>query len=113
MHRYLRIASHLSVKGPRIRKAYIGAVGVRSDGRIVTAVNGCALDVEPRCHAEARLIRKLDAGSVVYVARTRRDDGRLAMARPCKACEDKLRHRGVRRVEYSISEGEFGVMEFS
>ncbi len=112
MHKYLRIASHLTLRGSKKRKAFVAAVGKRRDGTIVVAWNGQAEDRKPSAHAEARLARKLDHGSVVYVARTRRDDGRMAMSKPCVHCENTLRNRGVRRVEYTISDNEFGVLEF-
>jgi deoxycytidylate deaminase len=116
MHKYLRIASHISVKGNRLRRALVGAVGQRSDGTIVQAWNGSSAgttyDRCPSAHAEARLLRKLDAGSTVYVARTRKEDGKLAIAKPCKDCERLMRHRGVKRVEYSINDNEYGVLEF-
>ena len=116
MHRYITIASHISSKGNRLRRAFVGAVGKRSDGAVVQSWNGSSAgttyDRCPSAHAEARLARKLDAGSVVYVARVRRDNGKLAMAKPCAHCERILRNRGIRRVEYSINEHEFGVLEF-
>ena len=112
MHKYLRIASHLTVRGNKKRKAYIACVGVRRDGTVVQSWNGCSTDVCPPAHAEARLARKLDVGSIVYVARTRRDDGRLAMAKPCPNCERVLRNRGVSKVIYSIAENEWGTLEF-
>ncbi len=112
MHRYLRMASHISVRGNPRRKAFIGCIAKRADGTIVQSWNGCATDVCPSAHAEARLARKLDVGSVVYVARVRRDNGKMAMSKPCPGCEGRLRSAGVKRVEYSISENEFGVMEF-
>lgn len=112
MHKYLRIASHISVKGSDLRRYRVGAVGVRTDGTLVYAWNGAVEVPTPHMHAEARLVKKLDWGSTVYVARTRKDDGTLAMAKPCKDCERVLRRRGIKRVEYSINEHEFGVMEF-
>lgn len=65
-----------------------------------------------RNHAEARLVRKLDHGSTVYVARTRRDDGRIAIAKPCPRCEASLKHRGVLKCYYTINENEWGCLEF-
>lgn len=112
MHRYLRMAARISIKGNWRRKAHIGCLGVRGDGTIVQSWNGCATDICPSAHAEARLARKLDVGSVVYVARVRRDNDKMAMAKPCAGCERLLRSRGVSRVEYTINEHEFGVMEF-
>lgn len=112
MHKYLRMASRVSIKGNWRRKAHIGAVAVRRDGTLVQSWNGSATDVCPMAHAEARLAKKLDAGSVVYVARVRRDNGKMAMAKPCAHCERILRNRGVSRVEYTINEHEYGVLEF-
>lgn len=112
MHRYLKRAARISVKGAWRRKAHIGAIGVRKDGVVVSAWNGSSTDVCPTAHAEARLARKLDVGSVVYVARVRRDNEKLAMAKPCAHCERILRNRGVTRVTYTINEHEFGVLEF-
>jgi hypothetical protein len=116
MHKYLRIASHISCKGNLHRKALVGAVGRRSDGTLVQSWNGSSAGTTfercPPAHAEARLARKLDVGSVVYVARTRKEDGKLAMAKPCKDCERVMRQRGIKRVEYTINEHEYGVLEF-
>lgn len=112
MHKYLRIASHVSVKGSPFRRAYVGVIGVRADGKIVSSFNGCAGNRYAPAHAEARLSRKLDVGSIVYVARTRRDNGVISMARPCKNCYMVMKHRGVAKVIYTISENEWGVIEF-
>jgi tRNA(Arg) A34 adenosine deaminase TadA len=112
MHKYLRMAARISIKGNWRRKAHIGCLAVRGDGTIVQSWNGCSTDVCPTAHAEARLARKLDAGSVVYVARVRRDNGKMAMSKPCAHCERILKNRGVKRIEYSINEHEFGILEF-
>lgn len=112
MLKYLRIASHISIKGNRRRHAFLGAVGIRSDGTQVESYNGCAEKKTPAIHAEARLVKKLDRGSTVYVSRTRRDNGAIALAKPCKNCQNAMRHRGIKKVFYSISENEYGTIEF-
>lgn len=116
MHKYLREASRISCKGNKLRRAFVGAIGKRNDGVIVQSWNGSSAgttyDRCPSAHAEARLSRKLGSGSIVYVARVRRDNGKLAMAKPCPDCERILRNRGVVRVEYTINEHEYGVLEF-
>lgn len=66
----------------------------------------------PDSHAEARLFRKLDYGSTVYVARIRRDNGLIAMAKPCKTCQSVMKNRGVKQCFYTISPSEFGCVEF-
>ena len=89
----------------------IVVVGFRADGVIVSARSGgAAHQYLPQTPAEARLARKLTPGSTVYVARTLRSDFSVAMAKPCQACQNVLRHRGVKRVVYTISKDEYGVI---
>lgn len=95
-------------KGVR-RKYRLGAVGVRSDGAIVTANNLSCRKPTPYAHAEARLVRKLDFGSTVFVVRIQRD-GSVVNAKPCKDCEIAMRLRGVEVCYYTISTTEYGVL---
>ena len=116
----LRKAAYHSIKGPKFRSAFIGALGVRNDGAVVSSYNGAILMNDsksgpskfPRAHAEARLAKKLDKGSIVYVARTRRDNGKIAMAKPCATCRARLKNKGVKMVYYTINENEWGVIKF-
>ena len=108
----MNLAARISSKGNRYRRAYVGAVGIRSDGATVTSYNGCVGYQKPELHAEARLTKKLDFGAVVYVARIRRDNGSLCLARPCPDCFLILKHHKVRRVIYSISDWCFGTIDF-
>jgi hypothetical protein len=97
---------------PTISSHCFAALGLRSDGDLVLSRNGgCPNQRMPLSHAEARLCRKLDVGSYVYVARTLKD-GTPAMARPCRNCERLMRSRGVARIYYTIGPGEYGVMTF-
>lgn len=89
----------------------LGAVGVRRDGVLVLAANGPARNKLPAAHAEARLTRKLDSGSEVYV--TRATAHGYGLARPCGACQVRLRSKGVRRAYYTVSDTEYGVLELS
>lgn len=61
-------------------------------------------------HAEARLAKKLDRGAIVYVVRINRK-GKLVMARPCANCLMILKSKKVKKIYYSISENEYGVIE--
>jgi len=83
----------------------IGASARRKDGAIVAAHNATDRIPYPRGHAEIRLARKLDVGSVVIVVRVRRD-GRLAMAKPCQNCLRSLLSVGVAEIYYSNHDGE-------
>lgn len=95
------------------RSFLLGAVGIRYDGVLVKSVNASSFHPVRTGHAEARLCKKLDVGSVVYVVRVKLLDGSLAIARPCKACQKILRSTGVSKVYYSISNSEYGVMTFN
>ncbi len=68
----------------------LAAVGIRDDGVVVWSINGQSMGTNPRCHAEARLLRKLGRGGIVYVARVRKD-GSIGCAKPCPHCERLLR----------------------
>lgn len=67
----------------------------------------------PHKHSEANLCAKLTPKSVIWNARLRRLDNKMAMARPCKTCEKLLRYAGVEKAYYTISEVEYGVMFLS
>ena len=100
----LELAGEVALSGSDLRHYHLGAVGVRADGTLVTARNGPALQVSPSSHAEARLARKLDVGSVVFVNRVLRDGG-SASAKPCPRCEAALRASGVSRVYFTTATG--------
>ena len=110
MKKLFRQAKQVALKGSDIRRYYLGAVGVRTDGKIVQSNNLPCKSPEPSAHAESRVVRKLDWGSVVYVVRVLKS-GELANARPCGHCVSTMRLRGVRRCYYSINSQEYGVLE--
>lgn len=113
INKYFRMARQVATKGDAhevARQYRLGAVGIRTDGTIVASSNVPHRTPEPRAHAEARLVRKLDWGSTVYVVRIK-SNGELTLARPCKKCVGAMRLKGVRRVYFSISESEYGVMQ--
>lgn len=107
----LQLAADAALKKTDGRAFRLGAVGMRRDNRMVSASNGPSPYPTPNAHAEARLLLKLTPGSSVWVARVRRD-GSLGIARPCGACERRLRAGGVVRVVYTISDNEYGVIDF-
>ena len=111
-HRFFNEARQFAIKRKDGRNFIFGAVGIRRDGTKVFSRNGRTRDRDFRGHAEARLCRKLDIGSIVWVARVSRDTGMLAFARPCRDCQKILRCTGVKKCFYSVSEYEYGVLEF-
>lgn len=93
--------------GPQNERTYhIGAVAIRKDGARVSSFNIPTKTPTPPAHAEARLLRKVDKGAVVYVAR-RLKDGRLACAKPCKHCEQALRNKKVSAVYFTGEDGQW------
>ena len=109
MLRLLERAIGLSFTGSEERKYKFGAICTRSDGAIVTSVNGGTSGYRTySAHAESRISRKADVGSVVYVARTLRGTGVVALARPCSRCMSAMRNRGVSKCYYTISSDEYG-----
>lgn len=107
---FLNIAAEYALKEDN-RSFWIGALGVRSDGAIVKSRNGSNYSISPELHAEFRLSKKLDVGAEVYVARLRRDTLEWSTARPCRMCRHILKSKGVKFVYYTISPGEYGVLD--
>jgi pyrimidine deaminase RibD-like protein len=109
----LKLASNKKINDTRNFR--LAAVGVRNDGAIVTAVNGSVHYTGilrhrsfPKSHAEARLSRKLDVGSTVYVVRAAKTDGSATMAMPCPSCMQFLAQRGVKRIVFTMYDGKIG-----
>ena len=106
----LEYAVYVARKGARDSKQYLlGAVAIRNDGCIVHARNAASAFPSPRGHAEVRLMQKAGRHAVVYVARVRRDGG-IVLARPCGTCIAIMRAHNVKRIYYTISEKEYGVI---
>jgi len=63
----------------------------------------------PAVHAEGRVLRKMDFGGTLYVARVARKDQSLQMARPCGMCQVKIKSKGIKKVYYTINNTQFGV----
>jgi tRNA(Arg) A34 adenosine deaminase TadA len=108
---YLEIAAQAAVSKVDPRNFLLGAVAIRSDGAIVKALNSPSETPQYSLHAEFRLSRKLDVGSVVYVARIRLDSGEWGLSRPCFSCMKALKNKGVRRIYYTVSPGAYMVLD--
>ncbi len=103
----LRIAAGVSRLGDQQRHFYVGSIGIRSDGTIVSANNGSCPMPEPKCHSEYRLSRKLTKNSIVYVARTLAD-GTWGKAKPCPDCWARLKNIGILKCYYTVGPNEYG-----
>ena len=104
----LNEAADYALRGSH-RSFYLGAMALRKDGATVFARNAFSTSPTPNAHAEFRLCRKLDVGSIVYVARI--IDSGWAMSKPCNSCMFQLKAFGVKKVYYTISPGEYGYID--
>lgn len=107
-------ASSFSIKNIDERTFFIGALAKRKDGAIVIARNNCNKVPMPMAHAEARLSKKIDLKSIVFVCRTSKiyDTPHFALAKPCASCYTILKNKGVKRVYYTISENQYDYFDF-
>jgi|SRR5271166_321315 len=108
---YFDLAGKLTVAKNNSRSFLLGSIGLRKDGALVSAINSISQTPNRQLHSEYRLSRKLDKGSIVFVARVRLLNGEFAEAKPCFSCEKALRNKGVKRVFYTISHNEYGVID--
>jgi tRNA(Arg) A34 adenosine deaminase TadA len=109
---YFNLAKQYALKDKTWKRYYFGAIGIRNDGRIVHATNIRNPIKELNCHAETRLCKKLDKGSEVYLVRINKSGIHYLLSRPCSGCMAKMKAKGVRIIYYSISNNEFGQIEF-
>lgn len=104
----LKHAAQIGQAGDPRRHFRLGAVGIRKDGKTVSARNSPTPHRNPKAHAEARLARKLTPDSIVFVSRNLHN-GDSAMSKPCKSCQRILKSVGVKKVYYTTDYG-FEVM---
>jgi cytidine deaminase len=112
--KYFAIAAKIALLGDSKeaeRQYRIGAIGIRNDGVMVCSSNISARTPNRNAHAEARVSKKLNTNSVVFVVRVDRSGG-FRMARPCSNCMQKLKRTKVKKCYYSINDKEYGVIMF-
>src|ERR1041385_2360178 len=73
IRRYMELAAQVSRLKDDDRVFRHGGVGLRKDGVLVCAQNGCPKEPDPRHHCEYRLSRKLGHSGVVFLVRTLAD----------------------------------------
>lgn len=101
------------------RGFWIGSVGVREDGTIVSAKNAAVEFVGtvenhqliPNAHSEPRCLRKMGKRGTLYVARVLKGSRDLAISRPCCICQPFLRAFQVEKVYYSVNNYQYGVLD--
>lgn len=119
----LKLAGKIAVPTTSLDKRtyWLGCVGIRKDGVMVSATNGSIQHMfskrldpdlnDKSCayHAEGRTLRKMDKGGILYVTRVSRKDGSYCMARPCNLCQSKIRSQKIEKVYYTINDFQYGV----
>lgn len=98
--KYLSLAADVSRLKDDGRRFCHGAVGIRKDGVLVCAANGNPKEPEPEHHCEARVLRKLGKGGIIFLVRTA-SDGSWRDSKPCPYCQARLKAKDVLKVYYS------------
>jgi deoxycytidylate deaminase len=107
IYKYFELAAQFAASKCDQRSYRLGAVAIRNDGTIVGSLNGPCLEPCANVHAEWKLGRKLDRGSVVFVVRIS-GDGSYALAAPCNSCFNLLKSKRVKRIYYTSGPDDFG-----
>ena len=110
---FFEVAGKLALARKDGRSFFHGGVGLRRDGTIVYAVNGSAGFPNKFAHCEARLARKLDVGSTVFVARITTGTKEFANSTPCHNCLKIMKTRGIKRVYFTKGPNEFGWLDLN
>ncbi len=99
------------------RSFWLGCVGIREDGAVVSSRNGSTAfsssvehyQLVPSSHAEGRVLRKLGKNGIIFVARIAKKDGSRQMSCPCVMCAVRIRGFGVKKVYYTINPKQYGI----
>ena len=98
------------------RSFWIGVIAERADGKVVSSRNGAVhsttmsnYQLLPSSHAEGRVVKKIDKGAVMYVARVLRKDGSFGMAMPCGMCRITIKSHKVSKVYFTIDNDHYGI----
>jgi tRNA(Arg) A34 adenosine deaminase TadA len=117
MHRkyeqLLEMATNVAIRRmSRIYSYQFGLAAIRRDGAIIRAYNEYSDVPMPPAHAEYRGSQKAGRNSVIAVVRLN-NSHKWLLAKPCDRCKAFMQNNGIKRVLYSIDEGEYGVMDLS
>lgn len=118
MFQYLELAGQIALPTDKNdpRNFWLGCIGVRRDGVIVSAKNGAVFatanynyQLIPNSHAEGRAMRKMGKRGTLYVTRVSKKTRMYAMARPCGVCQIRIRANNIDKVVYTINENQYGI----
>ena len=110
----LKLAIDLACQSKDEKSFYFCCAAKRSDGPLVFSVNhNVSSQKIPQHHAEARVLRKCNYGSVLYVARVLKDRKTLAIAKPCIFCQNFIKNKGVKKVYFTIDNRRYGLWKIN
>lgn len=97
-----------------LKRYQFGCIAKRADGTLVSSTNHYQNHQQFSHHAEARVLRKCDAGATLYIARVSKKDLKTwKIAKPCSRCRNLIRHHKIKEVYYTIAPNEYGYWEVS
>jgi len=127
---FLTRAVEIASLMPIVRgKQRLGAVAIDSRGHIISSATNNYNKTHPlqryfselagfsedKCYLHAELATLLKARTkqvdILYVARIMKNN-HTGLAKPCNACMEAIKAYEVRKVVYTISDNEFGTIEF-
>ena len=112
MNKYLYLAAKTAISKRDERSFLIGAIAIRNDNVIVRSSNGPSKEPCANAHAEARLSKKIDNNSIIYVARVLKN-GNWALAKPCPGCINFLKRRKVKRIYFTTGPNSWDTITLS
>jgi tRNA(Arg) A34 adenosine deaminase TadA len=100
------------------RNFWLGCVGKRKDGIIVSSKNGAVMSSDwkkkhliPEAHAEVRALKKSGRGATLYVARLSKIENNFVMARPCSICRNFAKSYRIEKIYYTINNFQYGIYD--
>ena len=106
--KYLELATQIARANSSAKSFLFGIVAEKSDRSIVISTNLRTKEPCHSAHAEHRVLRKCGWGATLWIARVDRNNN-WALAKPCVKCQALIKNKGVVKVIYTISPGEYGV----
>lgn len=97
-------------RGKNQKQYHLGCIAIRSDGSVVSAFNSRSRHRAPSLHAEVKALKKAGKANILYISRVMAD-GSWGLAKPCDNCIETIKKHKVKRVYYTISHNEYGVIK--
>lgn len=97
-------------RGKNQKQYHLGCIVIRSDGSVVSAFNSRSRDRAPSLHAEVKALKKAGKAHTLYISRVMAN-GSWGLAKPCSTCIETIKKHKVKKIYYTISYNEYGVIK--